>query len=102
MKNELIIKTRHMVSNEELMWREEHEHLLEFLRYVTLDKIMNEIKENGMELLDQRVIDEPEFNSQAYETNLVIMKTSEYRRLKEIERSFNIMMMAQYKGKTND
>ena len=79
MKNELIIKTRHMVSNEELMWRQEHEHLLEFLRYVTLDKIMNEIKENGMELLDQRVIDEPEYNSQTYETNLVIMKTSEYR-----------------------
>ena len=87
MKNELIIKTRHMVSNEELMRPEEH--VLRFLRYVTLDKIMNEIKENGMELLDQRVIDEPELNSQAYETNLVIMKTSEYRRLKEIEKSFN-------------
>lgn len=87
MKNELIIKTRHMVSNEELMRLEEH--VLRFLRYVTLDKIMNEIKENGMELLDQRVIDEPELNSQVYETNLVIMKTSEYRRLKEIEKSFN-------------
>lgn len=87
MKNELIIKTRHIVSNEELMWLEED--VPRFLRYVTLDKIMNEIKENGMELLDQRVIDEPELNSQVYETNLVIMKTSEYRRLKEIEKSFN-------------
>lgn len=94
MKNELIIKTRHMVSNEELMWREED--LPRFLRYVTLDKIMNEIKENGMELLDQRVIDVPEYNGQVYETNLVIMKTSEYRRLKEIEKSFNVI--ARFKG----
>lgn len=94
MKNELIIKTRHMLSNEELIRHEEQ--LLSFLRYVTLDKIMNEIKENGMELLDQRVIDEPEYNSQAYETNLVIMKTSEYRRLKQIEKSFNLI--TGYKG----
>ena len=48
MKNELIIKTRHMVSNEKLMSHKEHAP--RFLRYVTLDKIMNEIKENGMEL----------------------------------------------------
>ena len=84
-----------MVSNEELMRPEDH--VLRSLRYVTLDKIMNEIKENGMELLDQRVIDEPELNSQVYETNLVIMKTSEYRRLKQIEKSFN-KVTAVYNG----
>ena len=87
MKNELIIRTRHMLSNEELTMHEEH--VLRFLRHVTLDKIMNEIKENGMELLDQRVIDAPEHDSQIYETNLVIMKTSEYQRLKAIEEEFN-------------
>ena len=86
MKNELIIKTKHLISNEELMM--DREHVLRFLRHVTLDKIMKEIEENGMDLLDQRVTDNPELNGQDYETNLVIMKTSEYQRLKAIEREY--------------
>ena len=86
MKNELIIRTNHLISNEELMMYEED--VMRFLRHVTLDKIMNEIKENGMDLLDQRVTDNPELNGQDYETNLVIIKTSEYQRLKAIEREY--------------
>ena len=87
MKNELIIRTRHKVYNEKLAYSPEY--LLPYLKDVTLEKIMNEIEENGMELLDQRLIDNPYDGSQIYETNLVIMKTSEYQRLKAIEKEFN-------------
>ena len=86
MKNELIIKTKHPISNEELMMPEEH--VLRFLRHVTLDKIMKEIEDNGMDLLDQRFVGNPGLNERVYETNLVIMKTSEYQRLKAIEREY--------------
>ena len=86
MKTELLIKTKHPISNEELMMPEEH--VMNSLRYVTLDKIMKEIEEYGMDLLDQRVTDNPQLNGQDYETNLVIMKTSEYQRLKAIEREY--------------
>ena len=86
MKNELIIKTKQMVDTVEMM--KYPDISLERLRYETLRMIMNEIRKNGMDLLDQRVIDNPGLNGQVYETNLVIMKTSEYQRLKEIEEEY--------------
>ena len=86
MKNELIIRTRQKVDAVEMM--KYPDISLERLRYETLRMIMNEIKENGIELLDQRVIDDPRTNERVYETNLVIMKTSEYQRLKAIEKEY--------------